>query len=1070
MLDSSVTGISFRNDLRPTADLNMLKYMYFYNGAGVAVGDFNQDGRIDIFLAGNQVPDRLYLNTGGMRFRDVTRQSDIPDDGGWSTGVSVVDINNDGLLDIYVCRVGNYESLRSHNLLLVCKGIGKDSIPVYADEAEAYGLAFSGFSTQAVFLDYDRDGDLDMYLMNHSLRYNSTFNERPYYHQQYDSLSGDRLYRNDGMKYTNVTSDAGIQGSVIGYGLGVCVADINLDGYPDIYVANDFHENDYIYINQRNGTFRDEGTQRMMHTSQFSMGVDISDINGDARPEIVTLDMLPEDPYILRRSLGEDEYNLFQMKLRYGYQHQYTRNNLQLGRADGQFSEIGLYAGIAATDWSWSALWMDFNHDGKRDLFISNGIPKRLNDIDYVNFISGDQMQRKIRENQVSGSDFSVIEQFPKIKLRNKFFVQGDDLRFDDWKDHIKGDKETFSNGAAYADFDNDGDLDIVVNNIDDPVMIYRNEVNDARSLQLALGGPDGNRQALGARVIVYGAGTMQTYEHYPVRGFQSSMAIPLHIGLGDAIPDSILLVWPDGTYEPVRRDQGRMLQRMRYTPGLPRFDLARLTPPEASPRFEDITAATGIQFRHRENPFVEFNREPLIPFMLSREGPALAVADVNRDGLDDVFAGGARDQPSRVFLQGTVGTFRPMDLPLLAADSVFEDVDAVWSDINRDGFPDLIVCSGGNEFYNRDDRMRARLYLNDGGRGFSRRMLLPQVDNTLSHILADDFNGDGYIDVLATGRAVPFRYGDVPRTYIWLGDGEGGFVEAPATLMPGMGDIGMVNGLSLADMDGDGDKDILVACEWSGVFLFRNDKGRYVKRRVVQESGWWNTVHAADVNGDGLPDLIAGNLGLNSRLRASKDMPVRLYVTDIDQNGTVDQVMTYYLDGREIPFAGKAELEKQIPSLKKKFLYAADFAKASVREVFGKDMINNARVLSADEFSHAVYLQQRDGFFQRNALPPELQLAPVLDMARLDFDGNTGWLIAGNFDGFNIQMGRQDAAGLSLLTRSDSTWRAQPLPGLPVRNEVRRILPLRVGPRPSWILACNNDSLRVISTRAGKP
>jgi hypothetical protein len=406
----------------------------------------------------------------------------------------------------------------------------------------------------------------------------------------------------------------------------------------------------------------------------------------------------------------------------------------------------------------------------------------------------------------------------------------------------------------------------------------------------------------------------------------------------------------------------------------------------------------------------------------------------------------------------------------LLAADSVYEDVDAIWADMNKDGFRDLLVSSGGNEFYNRDDRMRARLYLNDGGRGFSQRILLPAVEHTLSRILVDDFNRDGNPDLLATGRAVPFRYGELPRTYVWLGDGKGGFRDAPADLMPGMADVGLVTGIALADMDGDRDQDILVACEWSGIFLFRNEGGKYSKRRLVQESGWWNTVHASDVNGDGRVDLLAGNLGLNSRLTASREMPVRLYVTDIDRNGTPDQVLTYYVNGQEIPFASKAELEKQMPSLKKKFLYAADFAKASVTDVFGKDVINNARVLTADAFGHAVYLQQPDGSFQRSILPAWLQYAPVRDMAKLDGTGHTGWLMAGNADGFNIQMGRQDAGGMSLLTRGDSGWRAAPLPGVPIRNEVRRILPLRIGKRASWVLACNNDSLRIISIRADKP
>ena len=527
VIPATQTGIDFNNKLTPLPELNMLKYMYFYNGAGVGAGDFNNDGLIDLFFAGNQVPNKLYLNTGNLAFKDITKQSGIPDDKGWSTGVSVVDINNDGLLDIYVCRVGRYESLKGHNLLLVCTGIGKDSIPVYADKSAEYGLDFSGFSTQAAFFDYDLDGDLDMYLLNHSLRYNSTFNERSYYKNNYDSLSGDRLYRNEKGKYIDVTRDAGINSSVIGYGLGICVSDINLDGYPDLYIANDFHENDYLYINQQDGRFKDVSPESLMHTSQFSMGVDVADINNDAFPEIITLDMLPEDPYILRRSLGEDEYNLFKMKTRYGYQHQYTRNNLQLNRRNGMFSEIGLYSGIAATDWSWSPLWMDFDNDGKKDLFISNGIPKRLNDIDYVNYISGEAIQSRIRSNKMGSDDLAFIDKFPQIKLRNKFFHNAGDTRFEDIKANIGNDRETYSNGAVYADLDNDGDLDIVVNNIDDQAMVYRNNANNKNYIRLDLKGPEGNLRAVGARAVLYRGNDILSFEKFPVRGFQSSMEIP---------------------------------------------------------------------------------------------------------------------------------------------------------------------------------------------------------------------------------------------------------------------------------------------------------------------------------------------------------------------------------------------------------------------------------------------------------------------------------------------------------------------------------------------------------------
>ena len=555
LLESSKTGLSFNNKLTPLPELNMLKYMYFYNGAGVGAGDFNNDGLTDLFYAGNQVPNRIYLNTGNMAFKDVTAQSGIPDDKGWSTGVSVVDINQDGMLDIYVCRVGKYASLNNHNLLLVCKSIGKDGIPVYEDQSARYGLDFSGFSTQAAFFDYDMDGDLDMYLLNHSLRYNSTFQPRANYENTYDSLSGDRLYRNDGSKFTDVTRQSGINSSVIGYGLGICVSDINLDGLPDLYIANDFHENDYLYINQGNGTFKDELDEHIMHTSQFSMGVDVGDINNDAYPEIITLDMLPEDPYILKRSLGEDEYNLFNMKLKYGYNHQYTRNNLQFNRGNGMFSEIGFYAGVAATDWSWSPLFMDFDNDGKKDLFISNGIPKRLNDIDYVNYISNEQIQSRIRDNKMDEKDLAFIDKFPQIKLRNKFFSNNGDLRFTDRKNGIANDKPTYSNGAVYADFDNDGDLDIAVNNIDEEAYLYRNNTDTGTSIRVMLEGGATNRNAVGAKLIVYRGQDIRVSEKYPVRGFQSSMEIPLLAGTGSGMPDSMILVWPDNSYEKIRVD-----------------------------------------------------------------------------------------------------------------------------------------------------------------------------------------------------------------------------------------------------------------------------------------------------------------------------------------------------------------------------------------------------------------------------------------------------------------------------------------------------------------------------------
>lgn len=516
VLESKTTGIDFSNNLTPTPSFNMFKYMYFYNGAGVGTGDFNKDGLPDLFFAANQGANKLYLNEGGLHFKDITSAAGITNDGGWSTGVSVADINNDGLLDIYVCRVGNFQQLQSKNQLWLCTGITKDSIPQFKEAAAAYGIAFSGFSTQAAFLDYDLDGDLDMYLLNHSLRFNGTFEPRAAYVNTYDSLAGDRFYRNDGAVFTDITRKAGINSSIIGYGLGIAVSDINLDGYPDIYIGNDFHENDYLYINQRNGIFKDELTSAVMHTSQFSMGVDVADVDNDAQPEIISMDMLPADPYILKRSLGEDAFDIFSFKIRHGYNYQYARNNLQYNNGNGLFSEVGLYAGVYATDWSWAPLWVDFDNDGLKDLFISNGIPKRLNDIDYVNYASNDELQQKIRENQLQDKDLALIEKFPQIKLRNNFFINTGNLKFSDAAAAIQNDKETYSNGTVAADFDNDGDIDIVVNNIDAAVLVYRNNTsnNGAKDfITLQLRGTATNTQALGTKVVAYTKAGIRTYE-----------------------------------------------------------------------------------------------------------------------------------------------------------------------------------------------------------------------------------------------------------------------------------------------------------------------------------------------------------------------------------------------------------------------------------------------------------------------------------------------------------------------------------------------------------------------------
>lgn len=1046
--------------------------MYFYNGAGVGAGDFNNDGLIDLFFAANQGDNKLYLNTGNLRFKDVTAASKIPQDGGWSTGVSVIDINNDGLLDLYICRVGNYETLHSHNLLLVCQGIDKNGVPSYIDQSKEYGLDFSGFSTQAAFLDYDMDGDIDMFLLNHSVHENGNFRPRKDFSGTYHPLSGDRIYRNDGDHFTDVTKQTGIYSTAISYGLGIAVADINLDGYPDIYVGNDFHENDYLYINQKNGTFSDESASRLMHTSQYSMGVDVGDINNDGFPEIVSMDMLPSDPYILKRSLGEDAYDVFFMKIGYGYNYQYSRNNLQLNRRNGMFSEVGLYAGIYATDWSWAPLWMDFDNDGLKDLFISNGIPKRLNDIDYVNYVSDDVVQAKINSNRLGEKEMALINQFPQIKLPNKFYKNRGEAAFDDVQTRVKGDRDSYSNGAVYADFDNDGDLDIVVNNIDEAALLYENKSNNSKArpyVEIALKGPEKNVNALGAKVVMFANGGVRTYEKYPARGFMSGMETPLHIGLYDTKADSVFLVWPDNSYQFISLPKNQTRLSFSYKKGLPRFDYSKITQhwQSATKPVTDITAQCGLKHKHIENPFVEFDRERLMPHMVSTEGPALSVADINHDGLEDIFIGSSKGNKSSVFLQNSNWKFIRTEQPALDNDSTYEDADAAWTDINKDGNMDLVVASGGNEYYGADKFLLPRVYLNNGKGKLSKAgNAFGELYVNASCIEPYDFNGDGYEDLFIAGRTIPWEYGATPQSYLLLNDHKGNFKDVTQQYAKELSHIGMVTQALWFDLDKNGYKDLLICCEWGGINAFMNSKGTFTKKTISDKKGWWNFILPYDLDNDGDIDLIAGNLGLNSRLKASSDKPVRLYYNDFDANGKKEQVLTYFLNGKELPFANKMELEKQMPFLKKKYLRAEEFAKASLKDMLPADKLQSADVLTADYFCNAIIINKGNLNFETKPMPWQAQLTAYRDavIVNANNDNLPDILLAGNYYENNIAMGRSDADfGTVLINHGKGNFTCETLNGLVIKGQVRHISKINIGGKEAFVLARNNDSTMVI-------
>ncbi len=1076
VLDAASTGLTFNNKLTPTPEFNMFKYMYFYNGAGIGAGDFNNDGHIDLFFTSNQGQNKLFLNEAKLKFKDVTDEAGLPKESAWSTGVSVVDINNDGLLDIYICRVGNFEFLKSKNQLLICKGINKNGVPFYKDEANEYGLDFSGFSTQAVFFDYDMDGDLDMFLLNHSVHQNGTFAARSIFLGTYNPVSGDRLFRNDfdssargvirKRAFTDVTKESAINSSAISYGLGIAVSDIDLDGWLDIYVGNDFHENDYLYINQHNGAFKEELTDRIMHTSQFSMGVDVADINNDAYPDIISMDMLPSDPYILKRSLGEDEYNTFNMKLGYGYNNQYTRNNLQLNRRNGMFSEVGLYAGVAATDWSWAPLLMDFDNDGLKDLFVSNGIPKRLNDMDYVNYVSSDEIQEKILNNKMGDKDMALINKFPEIKLPNKFFKNSGNVEFQDIKDQIKGDVSTFSNGAIYADLDNDGDLDVVVNNIDDPVLVYENKTNDKKDrayLEIKLKGSVKNINAIGTKIIVYDSTEIRTYEKSPVRGFQSSMEIPMHLGLHNTKVDSVLLIWPDNTYQYIDWKKSAQLT-IQYHRDLPKYDYTRLTThwKNLTRKMVDITDEVGLHFKHEENPFVEFDREPLIPFMVSREGPALAVGDANGDSLEDVFIGSSKRNKNAVFLQLPSGKFQRSIQPSLDMDSTYEDVDAAWIDVNNDNNTDLVIASGGNEYYGNDSIQQPRVYLNDGKANFIK--LAHAFDNiflTASCVVPNDFNGDGFVDLFIGARAIPFVYGQIPKSYLLQNDGQGHFKEATSKYNNELSAIGFVKSGIAVDLNNDGNKDLILSLEWGGIVAFMNNKGSFTRKDLTTQKGWWNFVLPIDITGNGNISLIAGNEGLNNRLTASVKEPVKLYYNDFDGNGKNEQVLTYFLNGNEIPFANKDELQKQIPLIKKSFLYAEDFAKASLSKIFLEDKLKTSEVFIADHFQNSLLINKGNMNFTTQPLPWLAQLSPFKEgvVINANNDNLPDVLLFGNFYENNIQRGRNDADfGTILINLGNGKFSGESINGLQIKGQVRHIKKINIGNQEAYIVVRNND------------
>jgi hypothetical protein len=965
--DSS--GIQFSNDLRYKDDLNIIEYLYYYNGGGVAIGDINNDGLEDLYLTANQTSDKLYLNLGEMRFRDITKTAGIKIDSTWSTGVTMEDVNNDGLLDIYVSKVGNYKNLNAHNQLYINKGNN-----VFEESASQYGLDFSGLSTQASFFDYDNDGDMDVYLMNHSFHSQRSYGNIDL-RQLTDSLAGDRFYENQlnqgEARFRDVTSESGIYSSALGYGLAIATSDINNDGFIDIYIGNDFHENDYLYINQGDRTFKESSLDYLSHTSRFTMGVDIADLNNDQLLDIFSLDMMPFDHGIFLKSGGEDSDKVSLIKKNFGFGNQYARNTFQLNRGNSFFSEVALMSNAYATDWSWSVLLQDYDNDGLSDIFVTNGIFKRPNDLNYINYLSNIDFAKydQTKQNEI---EQKLIEEMPTLQIPNIVFRNKGNLEFDRFSAE-SGLTPSYSNGAAYGDLDNDGDLDLVVNNINQSAFLLENKSGPAAEnhfISIALKGDGAFKNPTGAKVSVYAQGETYLKELSVVRGFQSSSSHRLHFGLGKAQKiDSVLIRWLDGKVQTeigLETDQLHTITRKQDLKTMVRRENISKKPFETFP------------FTHMENGYLDYEREILMPEKLSAEGPALVKADFNGDGLEDLYIGGAKYQSPALFIQQKDGSYVEDKKSEITKDILYEDVDAVAFDIENDGDLDLYVMSGGNAAPEGDANLEDRIYLNDGNAHFS-RLKASLIKTNGGSVSAGDFDGDGFADLFIGNRSMPGGYGLSPFSYILKNNGKGEYIVVQQSR------LGMVTDSQWADMNNDGLLDLVIVGDWMPITILIN-KGNAtfedatVSMGLQNTQGMWNTITVVDLDQNGDNDILAGNAGLNFKWKASTEKPVKLYLDDFDDNGQPDPIIFYDFFGNDVPFAPKDKLAEQLPFLKKKFLNYNDYSKVtSIEELTGKAESEILEIKKITELRSMAFFN-RDGGFKAVPLPREAQMSSIAD------------------------------------------------------------------------------------------
>ena len=1053
------SNVDFVNLLVENEDLNIMKYDYLYNGGGVAVGDINQDGLEDIYFSGNMVDNKLYLNKGNFKFEDITEKAGVAAANGWSSGVTMADVNCDGLLDIYVCRSA-YDNYRQRkNLLYINNGD-----LTFSEKAKDFGIDDSGYSTQATFFDYDQDGDLDMYLLNHSLSQYSDFNEKTKdLKNSNNPLYGDKLFKNTGGRFEEITKEAGIKSNVLGFGLGIAVSDINNDGWPDIYVCNDFNEQDYLYINDQKGGFTEQLEYYFDHVSLNSMGNDIADINNDGHMDILTLDMLPEDNYRQKMMAGPDNYYKFSLLSESGFYHQAMRNMLQLNRGDDHgFAEIGQLSGISNTDWSWAGLMADFDNDGHKDIFITNGFKHNFTDMDFILYLADETIKQ--RRGGPMPSNMRMVEEMPPIVVPNYMFKNSGNLTFENVAEEWGLAQPGISNGATYADLDNDGDLDIVVNNLDDYASIYRNNSApdaDHHSLKILFDGSPCNVFGIGAKIVIHANGQLIVQENVTVRGFQSSVSNSLVIGLGDikAI-DSLIITWPDQKQQKLYDLVVDTTYQLSYNIAIEGFQ----TPKKKPSLFVKSVEVPGLDFMHKENYFSDFDSDILLPHMLSTQGPAAAFADVDGDGLTDLYLGGAKGFPGMTFRQKRDGSFDK--IPVFSNDLGAEDLDAIFFDADGDGDQDLYVVSGGSEFSANDKSLQDRLYLNNGSGYFQPGGALPEMLTSGACVLAHDMDGDGDLDLFVGGRLQPGSYPLAPRSYLLENNGNGHFSDVTGIVCKDLMYPGMVTDAVWSDYDLDGSKDLILVGEWMPITIFRKTKTGMEKLTnntgLDNTEGWWNTIVAHDIDQDGDDDYLVGNLGLNSQLKASESRPVSLLYKDFDGDGVIDPVLCYFIGEQSYPALSRDDMIAGMNYLKRRFISYSEYAKTTSGSIFSEAEMNGAQTLLAKNLESSLVVNTGKGTFDVQSLPLMAQLAPVYSILPGDFnkDGSQDILLTGNFSKSRVKFGRYDANnGVLLLGNNDGTFEYSGLheSGLDIEGEVRKLEFIK-RTKDSLLVAVEND------------